>query len=199
MALIAGAALTLGGCVYIAVAQSTSQVPAHLFRSPLSRHAFLFFAFYAAVTHLAILAGLIGLRRRAEVASAGRGASVGLLVVIGGTALLFLCELLTVPLVDKTDSATSSSIVNTLFGLATVLVTFGMIVVGSALFRAHRWDSWRRYAPLTCGILSLVLIPIQFTSAAWLGIAIYGLGYAILGIAAQAEDAGHGKPALQPA
>jgi hypothetical protein len=199
MALITGATLTLGGCLYMAVAQSSSHVPTHLYRSPLTRHAFVFFAFYAAVTHLAILAGLIGLRRLPEVAAAGRTANVGLQVVIAGTALLFLCELLTIPLVNSAESATSSSIVDTLFGLATVLFTFGMIVAGRSLLRARRWGSWRRYAPLTCGVLSLVVIPLQFTSASWLGIAIYGLGYAVLGTAAETERVSAGHSVLQAA
>jgi hypothetical protein len=199
MALIAGATLTLGGCLYIALAQSSSHVSTHLYRSPLSRHAFVFFAFYAAVIHLVMLAGLIGLRQWPEVVSSGRVVNVGLQVVIAGTALLFLCELLTIPLVDSAESATSSSIVDSLFGLATVLFTFGMIVAGTTFLRARRWGSWRRYAPLTCGVLSLVVIPMQFSSAAWLGIAIYGLGYAVLGTAAQAESAGHPNAALQAA
>jgi hypothetical protein len=142
---------------------------------------------------------VIGLRRWPEVASAGRAANVGLKVVVAGTALLFLCELLTIPLVDTVASATSSSIVDTLFGLATVLVTFGMIAAGSTLLRARPWGSWRRYAPLTCGVLSLVVVPLQFTSASWLGIAIYGLGYGVLGSAAAAERAGQPNAAVQAA
>jgi hypothetical protein len=134
-----------------------------------------------------------------EVASVGRIANVGLQVVIAGTALLFLCELLTIPLVDTVDSATSSSIVDTLFGVANVLVTFGMIAAGSTLLRSRRWGSWRRYAPLTCGVLSLAVIPLQFTSASWLGIAIYGFGYAVLGSAAAADRAGHPNASLQAA
>jgi hypothetical protein len=98
-----------------------------------------------------------------------------------------VCELLTIPLVNTAESATSSSIVDTPFGLATVLVTFGMIA-GSTLPGARRWGSRRRYAPLTCGVLSRVVIPLQFTSAGWLGIAIYGLGYGVLGTPRQRQN-----------
>jgi hypothetical protein len=52
MALITGATFTIGGCLYMALAQSTSHVPGYLYRSPLSRHTFVFFAFYAAAIHL---------------------------------------------------------------------------------------------------------------------------------------------------
>jgi hypothetical protein len=44
-------------------------------------------------------------------------------------------------------------------------------------------DSWRRYAPLICGLLSLIVVPIQFTPVLWLGITVLCVGYVLLGVA----------------
>jgi hypothetical protein len=195
LACVAGAALTLAGCVVMAIAQATSDVPDDLYRSPLSHDLFIVFAVYAAITHLFILAGVIGLARH-EAFGAGRATRVGLQAVIAGTALLFLCEWATIPLVDQHESAASATIVDSVFGLATILAMGGMIAAGVAIVRDHRWDSWRRYAPLTCGLLSLVVIPVQFTSAIWVGVAIYGLGYAVLGTALSTEPVAHAEPSL---
>jgi hypothetical protein len=198
LACVAGAALTLAGCVVMAIAQATSDVPEDLYRSPLSHDLFVAFAVYAALTHLLILAGVTGLASN-EASGADRAARVGLHAVIAGTALLFFCEWATIPLVDQHESAAWPTIVDSAFGLATILATGGMIAAGVAIVRGHRWDSWRRYAPLTCGLLSLVVIPVQFTSAIWVGVGIYGLGYAILGTALSTEPVAHAEPSLRAA
>jgi hypothetical protein len=198
LACVAGAALTLAGCVVMAVAQATSDVPDDLYRSPLSHDLFVGFAVYAALTHLFILAGVIGLASH-EASGAGRATRLGLQAVIAGTALLFFCEWATIPLVDQHESAAWPMTVDSVFGVATILATGGMIAAGVAIVRAHRWDSWRRYAPLTCGLLSLVVIPVQFTSAIWVGVGIYGLGYAVLGTALSTEPTAHAEPSLRAA
>ncbi len=92
--------------------------------------------------------------------------------------------MLTIPLVDKAETATACAIVDGLFGLATLLATAGMLAVGVAVLRTRVWKSWRGYAPLGCGILSLIAIPMEFSSAtSGFAIAVYGLGYMVLGAA----------------
>jgi hypothetical protein len=194
---LAGAAFTIAGSVVIGVAQATSDVPESLYRAPLSHGAFVALAVYAALTHLPILGALIGLRR-SEVAGTSNWARLGLGAALAGTTLLFACEWATIPLVDRHDNSTAAVIVDSLFGLATILVTAGMIAVGRATLRSGRLRSWRRWAPLACGLLSLVVIPIQFTSVVWLGVGIYGIGYAILGAALVTDPtAAVEEPALQ--
>jgi hypothetical protein len=72
-----------------------------------------------------------------------------------------------------------------------------MIAVGVATLVHPSWGSWRRYAPLICGLLSLVVIPIQFTSALWLGITVLCLGYALLGAAAISDGVRRTDNAIQ--
>jgi hypothetical protein len=194
---LAGAAFTIAGSVVIGVAQASSDVPQSLYRAPLSHGAFVALAVYAALTHLLILAALIELRR-SEVAGTSNWARLGLGAALAGTTLLFACEWATIPLVDRHDNSTAAVLVDSLFGLATILVTAGMIAVGCAMLRSGRLRSWRRSAPLACGLLSLAVIPIQFTSAIWLGIGIYAIGYAILGAALVTDPTAAGaEPALQ--
>jgi hypothetical protein len=198
--LLLGATLTVAGGVYNAIAHLTGHVPDTLYRAPFSHGMFLTMAAFAAVTHALVLAGVLTLRRRADISRAGRGATAGLWWVVGGTGLLVICEMLTIPLVDKAENATACSIVDGLFGLATVLATAGMLTTGAAVLRTRVWMSWRGYAPLGCGILSLIAIPMEFGSAtSGFAIAVYGLGYMVLGAASFKNDseARRGQPTAQ--
>src|ERR1700733_10361261 len=85
--LLAGATLTVAKAIAVGIATSSSDVAHNLFRFPLSHNTFVALSVYAALTHLLILAGVIGLRRRSEVTCAGRSAMLGLGCVIAGTAL----------------------------------------------------------------------------------------------------------------
>ena len=48
-----------------------------------------------------------------------------------------------------------------------------------------------------CGLLSLVVIPIQFTSALWIGITVLCLGYVLLGVAVITDGASRADHAIQ--
>jgi hypothetical protein len=142
------------------------------------------------------------LRRSSTSRAAGwratsRTAKIGLGCVIAGLALLFVCERAQLPFVDQHTSNTGPSIVDGGFGLATLLLAGGMIAVGVATVRRPSLDSWRRYAPLICGLLSLVVIPIQFTPALWLGITVLCLGYLVLGVAAISDGTERADHAIQ--
>jgi hypothetical protein len=96
---------------------------------------------------------------------------------------LFACEWAQLPFADQHTSNTGPSIVDGGFGLATLLLACGMIADGVAHLRQRSLESWRRYAPLICGLLSLIVIPLQFTSVLWLGITVLCVGYILLGVA----------------
>ena len=144
-----------------------------------------------------ILIGILGLIR-SGVAGDGRAARIGGPLAAGGTALLFVAELLSLLVIDTAESAGSASAVGAVFGLATILATVGMLVLGVATLREGRWEDWRRFTPLLCGLVVLLLVPIQLTSALWLGVGVYGLCFAALGVALLRE-ASPGAPAAVPA
>ena len=188
IALLAGAAITVAGCITIAIARSSSGIAHNVFSYPLSHDSFVEFSLVAALSHALIVAGALWLRRTGVTAHSRPGRA-GLTCVVAGTALLFVCELASLPLAGQHNSDTWPTIVDAGFGVASVLVTAGMLAVGIATVRERSWPSWRRYAPLICGLLSLATIPLQFSSAIELGIAIYGLGYAVLGVAMVTDPA----------
>ena len=108
-----------------------------------------------------------------------------------------MCEWAQLPFLDQHTSNTGPSIVDAGFGLATLLLAGGMIAVGVATLRQPTWGSWRQYAPLICGLLSLVVIPIQFTEVLWIGITVLCAGYVVLGVAVISEGARRTDHAIQ--
>ncbi len=196
IALIAGALLTIAAAVLSAILQGTSSVPDSLVRYPFSHDAFLPFTVFAAAGHLLMLVGILYLAR-GGLTDDTRGGRVGSGCVIAGLALLFICEWAQLPFADQHTSNTGPSIVDSGFGLATLLLAGGMLAVGVATLRQPNQDSWRRYAPLTCGLLSLAVIPIQFTSVLWLGITVLSVGYLVLGVAAVGDRVRRTEHAIQ--
>jgi hypothetical protein len=196
IALITGALLTIVGALLSAVVQGTSSVPDKLVRYPFSHNAFLPFTIFAAVCHLLMLIGVLYLAQ-GGLAGDSRTGRMGLRCVITGLALLFVCEWAQLPFADQHTSNTGPSIVDSGFGLATLLLAGGMIAVGVATLRRPSLGSWRRYAPLICGLLSLVVIPIQLTSVLWLGITVLSLGYVVLGVAVISDGVPRADHAIQ--
>lgn len=196
IALIAGALLTIAGALLSAIVQGSSSVPDDLVRYPFSHDAFLPFTVFAAVCHLLMLIGVVYLAR-GRMAGDSRTGSIGLRCVIAGLALLFVCEWAQLPFVDQYTSNTGPSIVDAGFGLATLLLAGGMIAVGVATLRQPTLGSWCQYAPLICGLLSLVVIPIQFTEVLWLGITVLCAGYVVLGVAVISDGARRTDHAIQ--
>jgi predicted membrane channel-forming protein YqfA (hemolysin III family) len=194
--LIAGALLTIAGAVLSAIVQGSSSVPDDLVRYPFSHDAFLPFTVFAAACHLLMLAGIVYLAR-GGLAGDSRTGRIGLGCVIAGLALLFVCEWPQLPFANQHTSSVGPSILDGGFGLATLLLAGGMIAVGVATLRTPSLGSWRQYAPLICGLLSLIVIPIQFTSALWVGITVFCLGYVLLGVAAISEGVQRTDHAIQ--
>ena len=73
-----------------------------------------------------------------------------------------------------------------------------MLSLGVATLREGRWQDWRRFTPLVCGLAVLAIVPVQLTSALWLGVGVYGLCFAALGVALLRE-ASPGAPTTVPA
>jgi len=198
IALLTGAGLTVAGSVAVAIAQSSTDVSKHLFRYPLDHGAFIGFSIFAAITHALILIGVAWLVRSGALGHRPM-VRIGLRSVVFGTALLFICEWASLPLADQPNSATWPTIVDAGFGLASLAVVLGMLSVGIACVRHVRSGSWRPYAPLICGLLSLAVIPLQFTSLIWLGVAVYGIGYGLLGLALLHDSIEPNRVLTQPA
>ena len=195
-ACVAGAALTVAGAAVLAYAQATTSVAKDLYSWPLHRDGAIVFALFAALAHLLMLIGLVGLLR-SGVAGRSRGAVLGLQTAIAGMALLFVSEFGSMLLAGSHESAPLGSVVDASFALASILLTVGLLAAGAGTVRSGNWSGWRRYTPLACGALLLIVVAIQFTSILWLGVAMFAVGFAALGLALATDPAA--RPALEAA
>lgn len=136
------------------------------------------------------LAGLVGLAR-----SGATGSSATARVALGsamlGQALLVLGELL-VPLHNQAISGA-------LFGLALLLNSPGMVVVGIIVLRTKRWQGWHAFTPLLRGLYAIVVLIPAFVLIGGNGLVLlgYDLCYLPLSVALWQEASGH--QAVQPA
>lgn len=103
-----------------------------------------------AVSHLLLLAGVIGLAR-AGVAGRGGLAASGLGLSILGLAVLTVAEIAWL---------FQSPAADVLYPVATLTELLGLILLGIAVPRARRRGGWRRFTPLACGLfIPLVMLP----------------------------------------
>jgi hypothetical protein len=197
VALLTGAALTGAGCIWAAVAQATGHVPSDLFRYPLSHGAVVPFALLAACAHACLLAGVLWLRRSGL--PQARAITGGLGAVVVGTAVLVVCEFASIPVADQLGYAYGASWVWIGFAVASLFAVFGMLTAGLSI-SAHTSDpTWRDHAPLICGLLSLVVLPLESTNILWLGVALYAVGYGMLAAALLTAPAERRQAVAQPA
>ncbi len=132
------------------------------------------------LSHLLLLAGVAGLARSG---AAGRSllGIAGLAVSLLGLTVLVVAEVSWLAEMGATDA---------LYGIATLAMMLGLILVGIAVMRTKRWISWHRFTPLACGLfISLVLVPSFALPGLAMNYAIglWGLCWLLLGVALRSE------------
>lgn len=129
-----------------------------------------------AVSHLLLAAGVVGLAK-SRVPGAGWLGRFGI-----GLTLLALADLTLAELVAIADPTRAEWF----YATATLLVAFGLVVAGAAVVRAGRWQGWRRYVLLACGLyVPLVLVP-SFALpglAPHYAIGVWGVVWTVVGVA----------------
>jgi hypothetical protein len=133
-----------------------------------------------AVSHLLLLVGVVGLARAGVV---GRGilAAAGLGLTLFGLVVLVVAE---------ATWLAGLGIAEALYGVATVALGLGPILAGVAVLRAGRWQGWRRFALLACGLyVPLVLLPAMTLPGPAMNYAIglWGVCWLLVGLAMRAE------------
>ncbi len=164
---IAGAVLTI--VLGIPLASFQAQVPPPWWIPMLN-----------AVSHLLLLAGMVGLAR-AGAAGRGRLAASGLGLTLLGLAVLTVAEVSWLAGLGPTDA---------LYGIATLAMMLGLILLGVAVLRAGCWGGWHRFTPLACGLfIPLVMMPAFALpgTAANYAIGLWGVCWLLLGVAQLAE------------
>lgn len=142
------------------------------------------FGFVAqALIHLAELAGVLALAWSG--AARGQLGRIGLTLAIGGQALLVVAEV-TYP--------ASPAVGETMFMIAPLLSSVGMVLAGAAVLRTGLWTGWHRFAALLVGVWSIVVLtPAIIASGgppapvALLAITGWDLTWLLLGLAALAS------------
>lgn len=132
-----------------------------------------------AVSHLLLLAGVVGLAR-AGVAGRGILAITGLGVTMLGWAVLVLAEMVWL----------SGATPDALYGIATLALGLGPILGGIAIARAGRWTGWHRFTLLAGGLyVPLVLLPSMTMPGLAMNYAIglWGVCWLLVGVALRME------------
>jgi hypothetical protein len=164
---IAGAALTI--VLGIPLASFQAQVPPPWWIAALN-----------AVSHLLLLAGVVGLAR-AGAAGRGRLATAGVGLTLLGLVVLTVAE----PI-----SLINMDIAVLFYSSATLLMALGLTLLGVAVLRAGCWADWHRFTPLACGhFIPLVLLP-SFALpgfASNYAIGLWGVCWLLLGLSQLAE------------
>jgi hypothetical protein len=179
---VGAAATALGGIVVQGIVQPATTVSDHRWSYPWSSGALVPISLLWASLHVFVFLGLLGFARSGLTGSS-RSARLGTTLALAGTALLFVGELASIPIRDQRTDDTGAAIVGAIFALAILLTASGFLAAGIATLRARLWHGWRRFTPLSAGIVAFALLGLNATKALPAGVALYGLCLLALGIA----------------
>ena len=127
---------------------------------------FLHHVVIAAVVLAVFHAGAAGSRRSGRV-----GATIG----AAGLVLLGLQELVAILVGGETGDTALVGLVGTGYGLFSILLGVGLVLLGIAVVRARRWSGWRRGLPLVVGIYMFVPLTPSVLGPYWLGMLALGV------------------------
>lgn len=130
-----------------------------------------------AIAQLLLMTGLIGLWREGATGGSRLG-RIGLAAAVGASGLLVVAELV--------DLYLTAAAAEPIYGVATPLLGVGMVLVGVAALKARRWTSWRRFAPLICGLYVLVVLLPAFAISGgpnFLALTVFNVCWLALGVA----------------
>jgi hypothetical protein len=180
--IVGGAATALAGIAVQGVVQPATTVPHDRWSFPWSSSALVPISVLWASLHVLVFVGVLGFSR-SGLAGTSRTGRVGLGLALLGTALLCVGELASIPIRDRHTDDTGAVIVAAIFGAAVVLTAVGFLMAGVATLRAGLWHGWRRFTPLSVGIVGCLLVGVNVTAALPTGVALYGICVLALGIA----------------
>jgi len=169
------------------------------FSYPFGPTAFITWAVFFFLQHVALVGGLYGFVRSGATGTGrmGRWGGWGAVVGMGGAAV---AELVSISGVDSARSSARADAIGVVYGFASVLIGVGLVLAGIAVIRAQRWHRWARIVPVLLGIYVFVpLTPALLVSRDPVGrIAIAGwmVGFAVLGWALVRK--GRALPASSP-
>ena len=178
--LVAGV-LGAGSGLFLAMVEP--QVPDSRFSYPLTAAGFVAIQLWFCVQHLGLLAGQVALRT-SGVAGSGRAVAWGHGIGIAGMALLTLTEVVAIAAANDPYPSGLTNVLDVLYGLASIAIGVGLVVVGAAVRRLGAWTAWRSWVPLALGVWVFVPMTPAIMAGflpARLSITVWMLLYAALG------------------
>jgi hypothetical protein len=123
------------------------------------RHRFLVAQAAFFLNHVLMLAGPVGILQSGAAGPGGLSRRDGGLSVAGLVAL-GVCELAAMPLLHAAQSSPAAGLLGAGYGLASLLIGTGLVLLGAAVARTGGWAGWRRWIVLACGAgIFLVAVP----------------------------------------
>lgn len=158
---VAGRSLVAGGLLGAVGGLVTGfvppAVPESLYSYPYAPPGFVATQLLYALNHVLLLVGVLGLARSGALGT-GRSGRVGTPVAVCGLALLTLCELWGITLRDATYPSPQADLLGSGYGVASILIGLGLVLVGASVLRANCWTGSRRFVPLLCGVAVFVIV-----------------------------------------
>jgi len=180
--IVGATATTLGGIAVQGIVEPATTVSDHRWSYPWSSGALVPISLLWASLHVLVFVGLLGFAR-SGLAGPNRSARLGTTLALVGTVLLFVGELASIVVRDQRTDDTGATIVGGIFAVAILLTAVGFLAAGLATVRARLWHGWRRFTPLTAGLVTSALLGVNTTKALPTGVAVYGLCLLALGVA----------------
>lgn len=138
-----------------------------------------------ALNHVLLLIGILAVARSGATGS-GRLGRVGVRISIAAMALLTLCELVSIGLLNSPYQSSRADALGAGYGVATIGIGVGLILTGIAVVKTRTWTGWARFIVLACGIAVFVIVlPGLFGPflAARMALTVWMLMFAALGLA----------------
>lgn len=150
------------------------------FSYPLSAGGFTAIQVFFFIQHLGLLAGIYGLWR----SGAAGSNRLGMWGAMVSMALLTVTELVAISGANSAYPSARTDVIESLYGITSILIGATLIVAGIAVLRAGRWRGWARYVPLGLGVYVFVPMTPALFGSFTLGRFVIGgwmLGFAVLG------------------
>lgn len=128
----------------------------------------------------------------------GRAGRRGAWVAVAGASVYVVAHAVSVVFHDADMSDGGAMVALTCFGLGTLLTAIGMIVAGRDVLHSGVWHGWHRLTPIVFGGWMLAMMPLQFTAALVVAVAVYALVTIAFGVAmieGAISPMGEGRPA----
>jgi len=167
--------------IYLAVVRP--EVSPERYSYPLESAQFAIIQIWFVVQHLGLLLGIVAFGATGAAGWVWRR-RVGQVAAVVGMAWLAITELVAILAARATAASSLTTFLNFNYGISSVLIGVGLVIVGLAVLRTREMHGWRRFLPLVIGVYVFVPMTPALAGpfvAARLAISGWMLLFALLG------------------